>query len=71
MRKPKTKFGLEVKLFTAKTGMTLKQLADNSGVKYTTLLEATTGRSKGYELIPKVQRYMNEYIKENEEPKEA
>lgn len=40
--KPKTDFGIEVRLFTAQTGMTVKELAERSGVKYTTLIETTT-----------------------------
>ena len=50
--KPKTDFGIEVRLFTAQTGMTVKELAERSGVKYTTLIETTTGRCAGHQLIP-------------------
>ncbi|MCI8442537.1 MAG: hypothetical protein HFG27_08405 [Provencibacterium sp.] len=60
-RKPKTDFGVEVKVFTAKTGMNLKQLAAESGVKYTTLVESTTGRCAGHKLIPVVRRFMESY----------
>lgn len=59
--KPKTDFGIEVRVFTAQTGMTIKELACNSGVKYTTLLETTTGRCTGHKLIPAVRRYMSDY----------
>lgn len=71
MRKPKTNFGLEIKVFTAKTGMTAMQLAENSGVNYGTLLDVSVGRCPGHEIIPKVRKYMNEYIKENKELREA
>ena len=40
--KPKTDFGIEVRLFTAQTGMTVKELAERSGVKYTTCLLYTS-----------------------------
>ena len=31
--KPKTDFGIEVRVFTAQTGMTVKELAERAGVK--------------------------------------
>lgn len=61
MRKPKTEFGVEIKMFTARTGMTLRELADRSGVKYATLLDTTIGRSAGHKLIPKVQDFIRNY----------
>lgn len=59
--KPKTDFGIEVRVFTAQTGMTVKELAEASGVKYTTLVETTTGRCAGHQLIPIVRNYMKNY----------
>lgn len=64
--KPKTAFGIEVRTFTARTGMTVKELAMQAGVKYTTLVETTTGRCAGHELIPIVRKFMEEYT-ENQE----
>ena len=55
--KPKTDFGIEVRVFTAQTGMTVKELAERSGVKYTTLVETTTG----HQLIPAVRKFMQDY----------
>lgn len=49
-RKAKTEFGIEVRVFTAQTGMTVKELAEKAGVKYTTLVETTTGRCAGHQL---------------------
>ena len=63
-RLPKTDFGIEVRIFAAQKGMTLKELAEASGVKYTTLLETTTGRCAGYNLIPTVRKFMQNYRKE-------
>lgn len=60
-RKQKTQFGIEVRIFTAWTGMTLKELAERSGVKYTTLVETTTGRCAGHQLIPIVRQFMQDY----------
>ena len=59
--KPKTDFGIEVRVFTAQTGMSVKELADAAGVKYTTLVETTTGRCAGHQLIPIVRQYMSDY----------
>lgn len=60
-RKAKTEFGIEVRVFTAQTGMTVKELAEKAGVKYTTLVETTTGRCAGHRLIPTVRRFMATY----------
>ena len=59
--KPMTEFGIEVRVFTAKTGMSVKELAEKADVKYTTLVETTTGRCAGHELIPKVREFMEQY----------
>ena len=56
-RKPKTDFGIEVRIFTAQTGMTVKELANKTGVKYIT----TTGRCAGHKVIPTVRRFMEDY----------
>ena len=49
---------------TAQSGMTIKELAKEAGVKYTTLVETTTGRCAGHDLIPVVREYMQNYQKE-------
>ena len=64
--KPKTDVGIEVSTFKAQTGMTSKELADAAGVKYTTLVEATTGRCAGHQLIPLVRDFMREYMSRSE-----
>lgn len=64
--KPKTDFGIEVRVFTAQTGMTIKELANAAGVKYTTLIETTTGRCAGHQLIPIVRQYMADYMADRE-----
>lgn len=61
MRYPKTEFGIELKVFCSKHGLTIESVAKNAGVNYATLLSCTTGRSPGYELIPKVKEYMATY----------
>ena len=59
--KPKTNFGVDVRVFTAQTGMTVKELAVAAGVKYATLVDTTTGRSAAHDLIPAVRQFMAEY----------
>ena len=61
MRKAKTDFGIELRVFTAQTGLNMKEIAERAGVKYTTLVETTTGRCAGHELIPIVRRFMATY----------
>lgn len=63
--KPKTDFGIEVFAFTKQVGMTVKTLAENSGVKCTTLREAMTGRCAGHKVKPVVREYMTNYLSEN------
>lgn len=63
-RKPQTPFGVEVANFCAEVGMSKRDLAEKSGVKYSTLLDCTIGRSTGYELVPKVQAFMAAYREE-------
>ena len=40
---------------------TVKELAERAGVKYTTLVETTTGRCAGHQLIPTVRKFMQDY----------
>lgn len=58
VKRRKTEFGIEVMTFTAETGISIKELAARSGVKYVTLLEAMVGKSPGHELVPIVRMYM-------------
>ena len=39
----------------------VKELAERSGVKYTTLVETTTGRCAGHQLIPVVREFMENF----------
>jgi len=59
--RPKTDFGVQVDLFRAKTGVNIKELAEMAGVKYTTLIDVTTGRTAGHDIIPKVEKAMEDY----------
>lgn len=69
--KPKTDFGIEVSIFCAKTGMSVKDLAEKAGVKYSTLIESTTGRCAGHQLIPIVRQFMADYQTDPPETEES
>ena len=64
-RKPKNEFGVELLSFCAANGLTYKDVCEGAGVRRTTLVECTTGRCTGHELIPKVRKYMAEYNAKN------
>lgn len=60
-KKPKNEFGVELLTFCAAHGLTYKDVATGAGVKHTTLVECTTGRCAGHELIPKVRQFMADF----------
>lgn len=62
--KKKTEFGIELAMFLARNNMTIKEVSEKAGVKYSTLVETTTGRCAGHDLIPIVREFMREYEKE-------
>ena len=51
----------QIKVITLPEKLTIKELADKADVKYTTLLETTTGRCAGHDLIPVVRDFMQRY----------
>ena len=63
MRYGKTEWGIKVKIFTQRYGMTLRALADASGVKYNTLLQVNIGKTPGEKaaIVEKVEAFMEEY----------
>lgn len=61
MKKPRTEFGVECKIFMAETGMTTRELALASGVKENTLVAAMVGRTPGHDLVPVVRGYMEQH----------
>lgn len=42
-------------------GLTYRDVATGADVKRSTLIECTTGRCAGHELIPKVRQFMADY----------
>lgn len=60
-KKPKNGFGLELLAFCAAHGLTYRDVAQGADVKRTTMIDCTTGRCAGHELIPKVRKFMAEY----------
>lgn len=47
--------------FCATYGLTYRDVATGADVKRSTLIECTTGRCAGHELIPKVRQFMADY----------
>lgn len=66
MRYAKTEWGLNVKMFTQRYGLTLKDLAASSGVNYPTLLQVIIGKTPGHGVAPKVDAFMEDYAKKND-----
>ena len=52
---------MECKIFKAETGMTVRELAQASGVKETTLVAAMVGKTPGHDLVPVVKGYMEKH----------
>lgn len=63
MRYQKTEWGIKVKIFTQRYGMTLKDLAAASGVSYNTLLQVNIGKTPGEKaaIVEKVEAFMADY----------
>ena len=55
-KKPKNDFGVELMAFCAAHGLTYRDVATGADVKRSTLIECTTGRCAGHELIPDVYK---------------
>ena len=61
MKKPRTEFGVECKIFMAETGMTVRELAQASGVNENSLVAAMVGKTPGHDLVPVVKGYMEKH----------
>lgn len=64
MKKQKSAFGLKVYKFLNDTGMTVSELANDAGVKETTLRAAVYGKTPGNKVVPAVLSYMDSRKKE-------
>lgn len=60
-RRMKNEFGMELITFTKKHRLTYQEVADMAGVSKSLMADCTVGRSPGYELIPKVRKFMEDY----------
>lgn len=60
-REPLSEFGIKVTVFCAKFGFTKKQLAQEAGVPYVSLLAATTRRRAGHATREAVEPIMEKY----------
>ena len=61
MRHKKTEWGLKVKLFCNKHGITIKEIAEATGVKASVVYATSVNRTAGYEVIKTVDAYMEQY----------
>jgi len=63
MRYAKTEWGIDVKVFTQRYGMTMKALASRAGVCYNTLLQVCIGKTPGEKaaIVEKVDAFMKDY----------
>lgn len=61
MRYGKTEWGLSLKMFTQRYGITLKQVAAAAEVPYPTLLQVIIGKTPGHSVVPKVDAFVAEY----------
>lgn len=52
-------FGTEVRVFCAVHGIRQTELAERTGISYTSLRDTVQGRMAGHELVPIVRAYMD------------
>jgi hypothetical protein len=61
MRYAKTEWGIKVKIFSLRYGMTLEELAIAAGVKASVLYQVQIGKLPGHELTKKVDAFIAQY----------
>lgn len=61
--KKKSAFWRSVKIFALENDLTLKEVAEKSGVDYGTMRACLSSEVQGVTLMPKVQAYMDNYKK--------
>jgi predicted transcriptional regulator len=61
VRYAKTEWGVKVKIFSQRHGITLKQISAAAGVKNSTLLQVIVGKTPGLEVVEKVSAFMENY----------
>lgn len=66
MRYGKTEWGLSLKMYTQRYGITLKQVAAAAEVPYPTLLQVIIGKTPGYNVVPKVDAFVADYVAKND-----
>jgi len=65
MRYQKTEWGIRVKIFSQRYGITLKDLSEAAGVKASVLYQVLIGKTPGTDLVPKVEAFMERYEADN------
>lgn len=66
MRYEKTEWGIRVKVFSMRYGITLKEIAAAADVKYPTFLQVLVGKTPGHTITEKVDAFMEEYTAKKE-----
>jgi len=61
VRYGKTEWGLNVKMFTQRYGITIKELCEQADVAESTLYAMLTGKTPGREAVAKVDAFMERY----------
>ena len=66
-RLAKTEWGLMINDFLRRYGLTLTELARMTGVKYHTILAIQVNRTPGIFAVPKINAFIEEYVKTHAE----
>ena len=66
LRWPLTEWGIKLTNFKLRYSITIKEIAEASGVKVTVLRQVMIGKIPGYIIIDKVEKFMEEYEAANE-----
>jgi transcriptional regulator with XRE-family HTH domain len=61
MRYAKTEWGINLKVFSMRHGITLAEIAESCGVSKSSLMQVIIGKTPGIEIVPKVDAFMDEY----------
>ena len=62
----RTEWGVKLKMFMAQYGLSQKRIADESGVSYHGLMAVINGRTPGFDIKPKVDAFVEDFMSKNE-----
>ena len=61
----KTEEGLKIAIFSQKYGVSKKKICEACGINYNTFIAAQVGKTAGYDIFPKINKFIEDYIKNN------